>query len=99
MTIRLSMSSLAGTARTLVAVGTVRLVSMLVTVRAAAPFRALDESPSASGADTGAGAAGAGCAGAAGGGAAGAGSTRATGSVTGGAAAGAPSPLLGAVRA
>ena len=34
---RLSMSSLAGTARTLVAVGTVRLVSMLATTRAAAP--------------------------------------------------------------
>ena len=37
MTTRLSMRSLAGTARTLVAVGTVRLASMLVTVRAAAP--------------------------------------------------------------
>ena len=36
---RLSMSSLAGTARTLVAVGTVRLVSMLVTTRAAGPRR------------------------------------------------------------
>ena len=34
---RLSTSSLAGTARTLVAVGTVRLVSMLATTRAAAP--------------------------------------------------------------
>jgi hypothetical protein len=34
---RLSMSSLAGTARTLVAVGTVRLDSMLATTRAAAP--------------------------------------------------------------
>ena len=38
MTTRLSTSSLAGTARTLVAVGTARLASMLVTVRAAAPF-------------------------------------------------------------
>ena len=38
MTIRLSTSSLAGTARTLVAVGTVRLASMLVTTRAAAPL-------------------------------------------------------------
>src|SRR5919106_5667049 len=37
MTMRLSISSLAGTARTLVAVGTWRLVSMLVTTRAAAP--------------------------------------------------------------
>ena len=36
---RLSISSLAGTARTLVAVGTARLASMLVTVRAAAPRR------------------------------------------------------------
>src|SRR5580658_1888564 len=37
MTILLSTSSLAGTARTLVAVGTPRLAVMLVTVRAAAP--------------------------------------------------------------
>ena len=37
MTIRLSMSSLAGTERTLVAVGTARLDVMLVTVLAAAP--------------------------------------------------------------
>ena len=37
MTIRLSTSSLAGTARTLVAVGTARLAVMLLTVRAAAP--------------------------------------------------------------
>src|SRR6478752_350016 len=37
MTTRLSMSSLAGTARTLVAVGTARLLSMLVTTRAAGP--------------------------------------------------------------
>src|SRR4029079_19802603 len=36
---RLSMSSLTGTLRTLVAVGTVRLLSMLVAVRAAAPRR------------------------------------------------------------
>ena len=39
MTMRLSMSSLAGTARTLVAVGTGRLASMLATVRAGAPRR------------------------------------------------------------
>src|SRR5680860_1676974 len=37
MTTLLSMRSLAGTERTLVAVGTVRLDSMLTTVRAAAP--------------------------------------------------------------
>ena len=37
MTIRLSQSSLTGTERTLVAVGTVRLASMLATVRAGAP--------------------------------------------------------------
>src|SRR4051794_13746479 len=37
-TVRLSMSSFAGMARTLVAVGTARLASMLVTTRAAAPF-------------------------------------------------------------
>src|SRR3954454_10649446 len=39
ITTRLSISSLAGTARTLVAVGTVRLVSMLATTRAAGPRR------------------------------------------------------------
>ena len=37
MTIRLSQSSLTGTDRTLVAVGTERLASMLLTVRAGAP--------------------------------------------------------------
>src|SRR5919107_940298 len=37
ITIRLSMSSLAGTARTLVAVGTWRLASMFCTTRADAP--------------------------------------------------------------
>src|SRR5262252_608997 len=37
MTMRLSMSSLAGTGRTLVAVGTVRLAIMFVAVRADAP--------------------------------------------------------------
>src|SRR5438552_19054566 len=37
-TVRLSMRSLAGITRTLVAVGTARLASMLVTTRAAAPF-------------------------------------------------------------
>src|SRR5215204_1864834 len=41
MTMRLSASSLAGTARTLVAVGTARLVCMLATTRAAAPRRTL----------------------------------------------------------
>src|SRR6476469_691582 len=39
MTIRLSQSSLTGTERTLVAVGTLRLASMLATVRAGAPRR------------------------------------------------------------
>src|SRR3978361_904948 len=39
MTMRLSHSSLTGTERTLVAVGTLRLASMLATVRAGAPFR------------------------------------------------------------
>ena len=39
MTMRLSISSLTGTERTLVAVGTVRLASMFATVRAGAPFR------------------------------------------------------------
>ncbi len=38
MTMRLSHSSFTGTERTLVAVGTVRLASMLATVRAGAPF-------------------------------------------------------------
>src|SRR5437764_8635619 len=41
MTTRLSMSSLAGIARTLVATGTARLASMLATTRAAAPFNGL----------------------------------------------------------
>src|SRR3954447_23938745 len=41
MTTRLSISSLAGTARTLVAVGTWRLDSMLVTTRAEAPRNGL----------------------------------------------------------
>src|SRR3984957_4102493 len=53
MTILLSMSSLAGTARTLVAVGTVRLAAMFCAVRAAAP-RSLLTSASAGGAVTGA---------------------------------------------
>src|SRR5918998_6941464 len=38
MTVRLSHSSLTGTVRTLVAVGTVRLVSMFLAVRAGAPL-------------------------------------------------------------
>ena len=46
MTMRLSMSSLAGTARTLVAVGTLRLAAMFCAVRAAAP-RSLLRSASA----------------------------------------------------
>src|SRR4051794_15236406 len=39
MTVRLSTSNFAGTARTLVAVGTVRLASMFATTREAAPRR------------------------------------------------------------
>ncbi len=53
MTIRLSMSSLAGTARTLVAVGTLRLAAMFCAVRAAAP-RSLFTSASAGGGVVGA---------------------------------------------
>ena len=45
MTMRLSIRSLAGTARTLVAVGTARLASMLVTVRAATPRRRTSSAP------------------------------------------------------
>ena len=45
MTVRLSMSSLAGTARTLVAVGTARLACMLVTTRAAGPFNVVTSPP------------------------------------------------------
>src|SRR3954471_18130309 len=69
MTVRLSASSLAGTARTLVAVGTVRLVSMLATTRAAAPFSGVLAEP-AGGATAGVGcaAAGVGAAGAGAGG-------------------------------
>src|SRR3954471_10502586 len=47
MTVRLSARSLAGTARTLVAVGTVRLVSMLATTRAAAPRSGCECAPAA----------------------------------------------------
>src|SRR3984957_19744076 len=50
MTIRLSMGRFAGTARTLVAVGTPRLATMFAAVRAAAP-RSLLTSASAGGAD------------------------------------------------
>ena len=45
ITIRLSTRSLAGTERTLVAVGTARLAVMLVTVRAAAPRSLLTSAP------------------------------------------------------
>jgi hypothetical protein len=45
MTILLSTSSLAGIARTLVAVGTARLAVMLLTVRAAAPRSLLTSVP------------------------------------------------------
>src|SRR6185312_3256851 len=47
ITMRLSINSLAGTARTLVAVGTVRLVSMFATTRAAAPRSGCDCGPAA----------------------------------------------------
>src|ERR1700735_305646 len=69
MTIRLSTSSLAGTARTLVAVGTPRLAVMLATVRAAAPRSLLTSAPGAAGGAAGAWACGAGGDGAAGAGA------------------------------
>ena len=63
---RLTSSSLAGTVRTLVAVGTARLASMLATMRAAAPRSAtasMGAAPLAGGAAAaGAVAAGAGCA-------------------------------------
>ncbi len=49
MTILLSTSSLAGIARTLVAVGTARLAVMLLTVRAAAPRSLLTSVPSGGG--------------------------------------------------
>src|SRR5882757_6125737 len=48
ITTRLSASSLAGTARTLVAVGTVSEVCMLATTRAEAPRSVIDVSPPAS---------------------------------------------------
>src|SRR6185312_7243498 len=49
MTMRLSISSLTGTSRTLVAVGTVRLVSMFCAVRAGAPRRIFRSASSAAG--------------------------------------------------
>src|SRR5687768_10012610 len=45
ITMRLSMSSFAGTARTLVAVGTTRLASMLAAVLAAAPRSRTSSAP------------------------------------------------------
>ena len=53
MTMRLSMSSLAGTARTLVAVGTVRLAAMFWAVRAAAPRSLLRSASEGGGATAG----------------------------------------------
>src|SRR5690348_6895089 len=50
MTMRLSMSSLAGTARTLVAVGTARLAAMFCAVRAAAPRSLVSSASCGSGA-------------------------------------------------
>src|SRR5215470_9797291 len=66
MTMRLSMSSLPGTERTLVAVGTVRLAAMLAAVRADVP-RSRTTSASGAGGAGWAAAAGAGGDGAAGG--------------------------------
>src|ERR1700722_14022931 len=69
MTIRLSMSSFAGTTRTLVAVGTLRLAAMFSAVLAAAPRSLLTSASLGGGAtwpDGAAGEAWAGCAGAAG---------------------------------
>src|ERR1700722_17588858 len=63
MTIRLSMSSLAGTTRTLVAVGTLRLAAMFCAVRAAAP-RSLLGAAAGAGGGGGAGGPGGGGAGA-----------------------------------
>src|SRR4051812_17341555 len=63
MTVRLSCSSLAGTARTDVAVGTSRLAAMLATMRAAAPFSGVVGVPSGGGGPAGSvRAAGEGCA-------------------------------------
>src|SRR5213079_3432115 len=53
ITVRLSARSLAGTARTLVAVGTVRLVSMLATTRAAAPLSGVVSAPTGAAAGRG----------------------------------------------
>src|SRR3954454_18121799 len=55
MTVRLSCSSLAGTARTEVAVGTSRLAAMFATTRAAAPRSGLVGAPSGGGGPTGSG--------------------------------------------
>src|SRR5215207_673328 len=78
ITMRLSNSSLTGTDRTLVAVGTARLASMLATVRAAAPRRmTLSTSPGPALGAGGAGALAAGAGAAAGAGCAGAGSVSA----------------------
>src|SRR5437879_8138154 len=50
---RLTSSSLAGTTRALVAVGTARLAAMLVAIRACAPLRTAPAAPPASGAASG----------------------------------------------
>src|ERR1700733_3152666 len=59
---RLSISSLAGTVRTLVAVGTLRLEAMLTAVRAAAPRSVVAGAPAAAGGPAAGGVAGAGAA-------------------------------------
>src|SRR4029077_20435728 len=85
---RLTSSSLAGTTRTEVAVGTPRLASMFSTVRAAAPRSGSGSSPSSTigpgRADAGVGATGAGVA---------AGAASATGATGAGGAGAAPSPV------
>src|ERR1044072_5500808 len=53
MTVRLSMSSLTGTERTLVAVGTVRLTSMFLAVRAGAPLSTVSDGSSTASAGAG----------------------------------------------
>jgi hypothetical protein len=94
---RLTSSSLAGTERTDVAVGTSRLASMFVTMRAAAPRRGSGSSPSSTTGAVPFDAAGFGAAGVGGAGAAGAGG--AVGAAGAGAGAGAAVAGAGAAGA
>src|SRR5207237_7957285 len=96
MMIRLSMSSLAGTARTLVAVGSSRLCSMLATILAATPLSGLVEEPALGAGPSGLAAAGAATTGAgvsAGAAGTGAGAGAATGSAAAAGAACGAAPL------